>query len=123
MPDYWVAATPERDIGRSECSADMGAADGGGAHSSGVGGGGEVVDLAELTAVCAAVVSCYDRVLTGDRRVPPDLDRVLAGARRLRGVPGRLGWAIDLVGRGATGATPAELSLAIATLRRLAPPR
>jgi hypothetical protein len=119
MPDYWVAAPPERDIGRAECSPGMGAADGGGARSGG-GGGGAVVDLAELTAVCAAVVGCYDRVLTGDRSVPPDLDRALAGARGLRGVPGRLGWAIDLVGRGATGATPAELSLAIETLRRIA---
>jgi hypothetical protein len=96
----------------------MGAADGGGARSGG--GGGAVVDLAELTAVCAAVVGCYDRVLTGDRSVPPDLDRALAGARGLRGVPGRLRWAIDLVGRGATGATPAQLSLAIETLRSVA---
>jgi hypothetical protein len=119
MPDYWVATTPERDIGRSECSPVMGAADGGDACSDG-GGGGEVVDLGQLTAVCSAVVGAYDRVLTGDRSVPPDLERALAGARGLRGVPGRLGWAIDLVGRGATGATPAELSLAIETLRRVA---
>jgi hypothetical protein len=98
----------------------MGAADGGDACRGG-GGGGEVVDLAQLTAVCSAVVGAYDRVLTGDRSVPPDLERALARARGLRGVPGRLGWAIDLVGRGATGATPAELSLAIETLRRVTP--
>jgi hypothetical protein len=96
----------------------MGAADGGAAR--GGGGEGDTVDLAELVAVSAAVVGCYDRLLTGDRRVPPDLDRALAGARGLPGLPGRMAWAIDLVGRGATGATPAELTLAIDTLRRVA---
>ena len=50
-----------------------------------------MVELAEPMAVSAAVVGCYDRVLTGDRSVPPDLDRALAGARGLPGLPGRVG--------------------------------
>ena len=65
-----------------------------------------MVELAELMAVSAAVVGCYDRVLTGDRSVPPDLDRALAGASGLPGLPGRVGWAIDLVGRGGDGGDP-----------------
>ena len=50
----------------------------------------------------------------------PDLDRALAGARGLLGIPGRVWWALDLVGRGASGATPTELALAIEVLRAVA---
>lgn len=81
---------------------------------------GEVVDIAQVAAVCAEVVGCYDRLLVGDRTVPPDLDRPLTDARGLGGMAGRLGRALDLVGRGASGAAPHELAAAIATLRRAA---
>lgn len=81
---------------------------------------GEVVDIARVAAVCAEVVGCYDRLLGGDRTVPGDLDRALTGARGLAGLSGRLGRALDLVGRGAAGATPGELAAAIHTLRRAA---
>ena len=79
---------------------------------------GDVVDIALVAAVCAEVVGCYDRLLVGDGTVPHALDRVLTDARGLAGLPGCLGRALDLVGRGASGATPRELSAAIATLRR-----
>ena len=78
-----------------------------------------MVDLAELVAVCTAVVECYDRALGGDEAVPPGLDRALAGARDPTGMPGPVELAMDLVGRGATGKTPAELAVAIDTLRRV----
>jgi hypothetical protein len=81
---------------------------------------GDVVDLVQLATVCAAVVACYDRLLVGDPTVPHDLDRALSHARALGGVPGRLGWALDLVGRGASGASSDELTAAIETLRRAA---
>jgi hypothetical protein len=84
------------------------------------GSGGEVIDLAQVAAVCAAVVGCYDRVLDGDRTVALDLDDALTRARALGGVSGRLGWALGLVGRGAAGATTRDLAVAIATLRRTA---
>jgi hypothetical protein len=83
------------------------------------GGVGDVVDLAELVAVCTAVVECYDRALGGDAAVPPGLDRALAGARDPTGMHGPVELAMDLVGRGATGKTPAELAVAIDTLRRV----
>lgn len=76
--------------------------------------------MIRIAAVCAEVVDCYDRLLVGDRTVPRDLDQALAGARGLGGVSGRLGRALDLVGRGASGATPQELAMAIAVLRRAA---
>lgn len=85
------------------------------------------VDLAELAAVCGAVLACYDRLLrdhTAPPLVPapaaPELDRALAGAQGLPGIPGRVWWALDLVGRGASGATPAELAAAIEVLRAVA---
>lgn len=81
---------------------------------------GDVVDIAQVAAVCAEVVGCYDRLLVGDRTVPRDLDQALTDARGLGDLPGRLGRALDLVGRGASGATPHELAAAIATLRRAA---
>lgn len=81
---------------------------------------GEVVDIARVAAVCAEVVGCYDRLLDGDRTVPRRLEPAPAGARGPAGTPGRLGWALELVGRGATGATTAELAAAIHTLRRAA---
>ena len=81
---------------------------------------GDVIDLVQVATVCAAVVGCYDRLLVGDPTVPLDLDRALLRARELAGLSGRLGWALDLVGRGATGATAGELTTAIETLRRAA---
>ena len=78
-----------------------------------------MVDLAELAAVCTAVVECYDRVLGGDAAVSPELDRALSDARGLTGMAGPVVWALDLVGRGATGKTPAELAAAVDTLRRV----
>jgi hypothetical protein len=81
---------------------------------------GEVGDIVHVAAVCAEVVGCYDRLLVGDRTVPRELDRALSSARDLGGLSGRLGWALDLVGRGATGASPGELAEAIETLRRAA---
>jgi len=81
---------------------------------------GEVIDLVQVATVCAAVVGCYDRLLVGDPTVPRDLDLALLRARELAGVSGRLGWALDLVGRGASGATSDELTAAIETLRRAA---
>jgi hypothetical protein len=82
------------------------------------------VDLAELAAVCEAVLACYDRLLRDDHAVPaptgPEVDRALAGAQGLPGMPGRVWWALDLVGRGASGATPAELAVAIEVLRAVA---
>jgi len=89
-------------------------------------------DLAELAAVCEAVLGCYDRLLRGhsprDGVAPPlppapatpELDRALAGAQGLPGIPGRVWWALDLVGRGASGATPAELAMAVEVLRAVA---
>ncbi len=67
------------------------------------GGAGDVVDLAELAAVCTAVVECYDRALGGDAAVPPGLDRALAGARDLTGMPGPVELAMDLVRTGRDG--------------------
>lgn len=81
---------------------------------------GEVVDIVQVAAVCAEIVGCYDRLLVGDRTVPRELDKALSSARDLGGLSGRLGWALDLVGRGATGASPGELAAAIETLRRAA---
>jgi hypothetical protein len=85
------------------------------------------VDLAELAAVCEAVLACYDRFLrdAADPPLPPastapELDRALAGAQGLPGIPGRVWWALDLVGRGATGATPAELAMALEVLQGVA---
>ena len=85
------------------------------------------VDLAELAAVCGAVLACYDRLLRDDHARPlptaptaPELDRALAGAPGLPGMPGRVWWALDLVGRGASGATPAELAVAVEVLRAVA---
>jgi hypothetical protein len=84
-------------------------------------------DLAELAAVCEAVLGCYDRLLREHAAPPlppapatPELDRALAGAQGLPGIPGRVWWALDLVGRGAAGATPAELAAAIEVLRAIA---
>ncbi len=87
----------------------------------------DAVDLAELAAVCEAVLACYDRLLRDDAFSPPppapsepELDRALAGAQGLPGIPGRVWWALDLVGRGASGATPAELAVAVEVLRAVA---
>ena len=87
-------------------------------------------DLAELAAVCEAVLGCYDRLLR-EHAAPPlppapatsELDRALAGAQGLPGIPGRVWWALDLVGRGASGATPAELAMAVEVLRAVAAAR
>jgi hypothetical protein len=106
----------------------------------------DVVDLADLAAICGEVLSCYDRFrrpaprpdvtdeAAEDRVRPCDggvagaaredradgLDRVLAETRALPGIPGRVWWALDLVGRGASGATPAELARAVEVLRGVA---
>jgi hypothetical protein len=87
-------------------------------------------DLADLAAVCEAVLGCYDRLLREHVAPPlppapatPELDRALAGAQGLPGIPGRVWWALDLVGRGASGATPAELAMAVEVLRAVAAAR
>ncbi len=81
----------------------------------------EVVDLAEVAAVCAAVVGCHDRLLVGDPTVLHELDRALCRARELRGLSGRLAWALAVVGGGATGVSPGRLAAAIETLRPAVP--
>jgi hypothetical protein len=78
------------------------------------------VDLAELAAVCAAVLACYDELLRDRPAAPAQVDAAPVAAPGLPGIPGRVWWALDLVGRGAAGATPAELALAIEVLRAVA---
>jgi hypothetical protein len=85
----------------------------------------DAVDLAELAAVCGAVLACYDQLLkdqppapAGAARSGPDTGLTLGPPDP--GVPGRVWWALDLVGRGAAGSTPAELALAIEVLQAVA---
>jgi len=72
----------------------------------------DAVDLAELAAVCGAVLACYDKLLKDQPPAPAPAPDV--------GVPGQVWWALDLVGRGAAGSTPAELALAIEVLQAVA---
>jgi hypothetical protein len=84
----------------------------------------DAVDLAELAAVCGAVLVCYEQLLKDQPPAPagaadsgPDTG-LIPGPDP--GIPGRVWWALDLVGRGAAGSTPAELALAIEVLQAIA---
>lgn len=92
------------------------------------------VDPAQAAAVCSAVLRCCDRILTteaaggpgGDAALPDALTAALADAladaRALAGLRPEVGRALDTVGRGASGATPATLRAAVDALRAVVAP-
>jgi hypothetical protein len=92
------------------------------------------LDPAQAAAVCSAVLRCCDRILNteagggpgADAAVPDALADALADAvadaRALAGLRPGVGPALDLVGRGASGATPATLRAAVEVLRAVAAP-
>jgi hypothetical protein len=88
----------------------------------------DAVDLAELAAVCGAVLACYDQILKNQPPAPTGPAGAAASTPSARvtagpadpGIPGQVWWALDLVGRGAAGSTPAELALAIEVLQAVA---
>jgi hypothetical protein len=88
----------------------------------------DAVDLAELAAVCGAVLACYDQILKNKPPAPTGRPGTagsvpsagLTAGPGDPGIPGQVWWALDLVGRGAAGSTPAELALAIEVLQAVA---
>jgi hypothetical protein len=92
------------------------------------------LDPAQAAAVCSAVLRCCDRILVTEAGGGPGADAALpdaladaladavADARALAGLPPGVGPALDLVGRGASGATPATLRAAVEVLRAVAAP-
>jgi hypothetical protein len=92
------------------------------------------VDPAQAAAVCSAVLRCCDRILTteagggpgADAALPDSLTDALADALAhawaLAGLRPGVGPALDMVGRGASGATPATLRAAVEVIRAVVAP-